>query len=216
VRPELAHRLLPPASGAPEDNRGQRAISKALAEIKDLRQTVALLERELTDIRASMTSGDAREAVLAARVVALEASLKVALGRQEEPPKGAPSPQVAGFIEERARAQKEFRPGEPPRAAAVQAPGPRAGPPVGSAIAVQLASGPSVDAVRLSWQLLQESHKSTLRALEPRYLEGAGEPPSFRLLAGPIATIDEAERLCERLRLRRVTCSLVPFTGRPL
>ena len=227
IRPDLADSLTPgPGDTAPEGNRGQRAMSRALADIKDLRQTVALLERELTDLRTAVTVNDARDAVVTLRIAALESGLKTALATAasrsapvagEAGQKPTP-PAVHGFIEERpTKEAREGRPGEPPRTAASAAgaaarPAAPAGPPVG----VQLAAGPSVDALRLSWQLLQENHKSALRSLEPRFIEATGEPSAYRLIAGPIATSEDAQRICERLKTRRVTCSVQPFTGSPL
>ena len=128
---------------------------------------------------------------------------------------------VHGYAEERpTKAAREARPAEPPRTAATPAAQPtaRAGaaPAQGQPAGVQLASGPSVDALRLSWQLLQESHKSAIRALEPRFEETAGDPPQYRLIAGPLATSEDAEKLCERLRARRLACAVTPYGGKPL
>ncbi|MFM9942432.1 MAG: SPOR domain-containing protein [Hyphomicrobiaceae bacterium] len=233
VKPDLAERLVPgPKFGAPEDNRGQRALAKALAELKEVRQILANFERDLGELQKSVTAADTRDVALAGRVAALEAQLK-AFGKGEPvrvgapadpgdvPVAAAPAPRVLGFVEERpTKSLRDARPAEPPKVAAATATAPPtvAPPPKpsGPPVAIEVASGPSLDAVRLSWQLLQDSHKATVRNLEPRVVETAGDPPSYRLLAGPIANDAEAERLCSRLRQRRIGCSVQAFTGKPL
>ena len=88
----------------------------------------------------------------------------------------------------------------------------QSGPPVG----VLIATGPSLDAVRLSWQLLTETNKSVLRPFEPRYVESSGDGGLFQLIAGPVASREEAARVCERLKARNARCSVTGFTGQPL
>lgn len=85
-------------------------------------------------------------------------------------------------------------------------------PPLG----LLIATGPSLDAVRLTWLLLQEGHKSTLKSLEPRYIEGAGDPPTYQLIAGPIGGREAARRACERLRAKQAHCSVIPYAGKSL
>ncbi len=229
VRPDLAERLLaPPAVGSPEDNRGQRALTKALAEIKDLRQTAKVLERELAEVRAAMAASEIRDTALTARVATIEAALqKLAspaggpqivspASQPGDPLASAPAPRVIGHVEDRpTKATREARPAEPPRIAATTV-APTVGTKSASGVGIQIASGPSLDAVRLSWQLMQETHKAAFKALEPRVVEVPGDPPSFKLIAGPLSTGDEAEKLCVRLRQRRTTCTVHPYAGKPL
>ena len=230
VRPQITEGLFQRLPvGAPEDNRGQRAMAKLATEIRDLKQTVKHLETELVDLRLAATSAERTNAALVARLATVETGLKSVIGPQsrltavapDAKAKSAGTAAVAGFLEERPTATG--RQGDPTRSAAaaavaaapgrtVTAAAPNAGLPSG----VQLASAPSLDALRLSWQLVQESHKSLVRGLEPRVVETPGDPPSYRLIAGPMASSEDADRLCERLRTRRVTCAVVPFAGKPL
>ncbi len=92
------------------------------------------------------------------------------------------------------------------------APAEAAGPPVG----LLIASGPSIDAVRLSWQLLLERNRSALKSLEPRFTESGSDPAVYRLIAGPIANREEAGRVCDRLKTKQVRCSVTSFGGQPL
>lgn len=78
-------------------------------------------------------------------------------------------------------------------------------------MAVRLASGPSVDALRLHWSVLTERHKASLKTLEPRYT--GNDATSFQLIAGPVANAAEAQRLCQSLRSRGVSCQPAEFGG---
>jgi SPOR domain len=81
---------------------------------------------------------------------------------------------------------------------------------------VQIAMGPSVDALRISWMLLSERHKEILRVYEPRFVPTTGASPGYRLIAGPIENTAAANRVCAELRARRVTCGVSAFGGEPL
>ena len=82
--------------------------------------------------------------------------------------------------------------------------------------AVRIASGPSLDALRLSWQLLLEGHRPVLKPLEPRWIPMPGEAASFALLAGPVGSPEEAAKICAGLKAKRITCSVTRFGGQPL
>ncbi len=84
-------------------------------------------------------------------------------------------------------------------------------------VAVRIAAGPSLDALRLSWMTLQEANASTLKPLQPRYqTTGKDGSKTFNLLAGPVGSAEDAERLCDRLRAKSVPCGVAPFQGEPL
>ena len=82
---------------------------------------------------------------------------------------------------------------------------------------IQIATGPSVDALRISWMLLSERHKEILQRYEPRFVQSTGASgPGYRLVAGPIENAAAASRVCAELRARRVTCGISAFGGEPL
>lgn len=233
VKPDLAERLVPgPSFGSPEDNRGQRALARAMTELKELRQAIGTLEREVGELSKTVTAGDTRDVALAGRVAALEALVK-ALGTGEAPRVASPAsvgdapptgatPRVLGYVEERPTKslRDAVRPGDAPKVSATTVlPSPASAPPAkpaGPPLGIEIASGPSLDALRLSWQLMQDSHKTAVRTLEPRVVEVPGDPPTYRLIAGPVASSAEGDKLCGSLRQRRLTCSVQPFTGKPL
>jgi hypothetical protein len=81
---------------------------------------------------------------------------------------------------------------------------------------IQIATGPSVDALRISWMLLSERHKEILRRYEPRFVPSGGSGRGYRLIAGPIENTTAANQVCGELRARRVTCGVSAFGGEPL
>lgn len=81
--------------------------------------------------------------------------------------------------------------------------------------AIEIASGPSLDALRLNWSLLTDRHAAALKNLEARYVS-AGEGLPYQLLAGPIGTPEEAGRVCNQLRAKKVTCRVTGFGGNAL
>jgi hypothetical protein len=84
----------------------------------------------------------------------------------------------------------------------------------GRLVGVQIATGPSVDSLRLSWTLLNERHGESFRSLEPRYTTNASGPEqSYDLVIGPLASADDARRLCQELAMKATPCTVSRFTG---
>jgi hypothetical protein len=83
-------------------------------------------------------------------------------------------------------------------------------------VALQLSTGPSLDSLRLSWQLLMEDNRGTLKTLLPRYVESGTDPSTYALIAGPIVNPEEAQKTCNKLKARRVTCTIAAYEGNPL
>ena len=138
---------------------------------------------------------------LASRFVVLNApNSPIATGSILPPPaQGVPAPPAA------TQAAVSFGPGTI-KAAPAAATGP---------VGVEIANGPSLDALRLNWSLLAERHSSQLKNLEARYLS-AGEGQPYQLLAGPITSQDEAKRVCAQLQAKRVACRVTGFGGNAL
>jgi hypothetical protein len=83
--------------------------------------------------------------------------------------------------------------------------------------AVQLAAGPSLDAVRTSWNLLLERHGAALASLQPRVVQPRPDGNGFyRLVAGPLPSKAEADKVCTDLGLGRPGCFSTAFAGQPL
>ncbi len=76
---------------------------------------------------------------------------------------------------------------------------------------VIVASGPSVDALRLSWSLLSDRHKATLGKMEPRVVTTDGQ--TYQLVAGPLPSDAEAAKVCTGLKARGIACRPSEFKG---
>ncbi len=81
-------------------------------------------------------------------------------------------------------------------------------------VGVQISSGASVDSLRLSWSLLADRHADTLKNLEARYQDkGDAANPAFDLVAGPLKSKADAQRVCKALAAKNVPCKISDFEG---
>ena len=85
--------------------------------------------------------------------------------------------------------------------------------PAQQAFAVQIAAGPSLDALRLSWIILVERH-STLASLQPRFVAPRAEGGSYLLLAGPLPSKADADKICAAIG--KQNCFSTSKIGDPL
>lgn len=92
---------------------------------------------------------------------------------------------------------------------------PNAKPAAPKAFAVQLGAGPSLQGLRQSWSQLVEKH-GALAGLQPRVVAPRAEGGSYRLLAGPIASKADADRVCTDLGVGRNGCFATNYIGGPL
>jgi hypothetical protein len=86
----------------------------------------------------------------------------------------------------------------------------------GQEFAVQLAAAPSLNALKQSWGQLAERHGGALANLKPRVVAPRADGGIYRLLAGPLPTKADAERLCSELRVGPKACFATPYAGAPL
>jgi len=209
--------------------------NRALTEVGVVRRTLDEVQRDVGQVREAMAERGVQERVVEARISALEerATTAPAVAAAQ-----APEPPAAEKSAEKAKADKPRKPGATPAAHVVQhrqgspdietgsigaeSPTITFGEPVvtpsrSSAYGVQLAAGPSLEAVRLSWNTLLERHGAELSALQPHVVppraDGTG---SYRLVAGPLPTRADADKLCNTLGVGRQGCFATSFLGQPL
>ncbi len=87
------------------------------------------------------------------------------------------------------------------------------------AVGVRLGTGPSVDALRMTWGLVNEKGRTTLDRLQPRYMastQPTAGGTAYDLVAGPLPNTAEAQRVCEQLRAQKLNCSVGAFGGNAL
>jgi hypothetical protein len=119
-----------------------------------------------------------------------------------------PAPLVTGSVEPRAGTSKAKN-----AKADVISFGPAIVKPASKPIGIELASGPSVDGLRLSWSQITEQNQK-LKKLTARYADnGDAANPGFNLIAGPVKSKAEAIRICKDLMAHYQTCKVGEFKG---
>jgi hypothetical protein len=85
------------------------------------------------------------------------------------------------------------------------------------AVGVLLATGPSVDALRLNWSILTDRHGDSVKNLQPRYIvSGKPDQRVYSLLAGPVASTAQAKSLCQSMAQKGLACEVSAFRGNAL
>jgi SPOR domain len=204
------------------------ALARTQSEVAQLQRSVGTLEADMTRSKTQTTQAETRERAAAARVDAVEtrvdrigAQIAQVFAKATPAQKGTAGPLASArptgaAIETGALPTKEAPSAQRELAAARHA-GPEAAvtaTPNQPPAAILLARGPSLDALRLSWSLLNERHKSSLGSLEPRVV--TTEPGTHQLVAGPFASAAEAAKACATLKSRGVTCQPAEFKGEGL
>lgn len=235
TQPDTVARFLGAGSKTAENEATQKMIGETAAEVHALRGTVDLFRNELIEVRAQLSSQSDTARDIANRIATLEnqqaESEKVAaLDPQAKAKEAAAAKKAAKeaaakeLAAKKAAAKPELETGSvaQPAAGAItfgpptvtHAAVPAAGTDVGSQIGVQIATGPSVDSLRLSWTLLRERHGTGLSGLEPRYTtDMSGSEQTYDLIVGPVASADEARKLCQELATKATPCAVSRFTG---
>jgi len=78
-----------------------------------------------------------------------------------------------------------------------------------------IASGPSLESIRLSWNVLSQNHGAVLGSLEPRVLPSS-DGSAFNLIAGPFSSDADATKACTALKARGVGCRYTDYQGSSL
>jgi hypothetical protein len=234
-RPDLVARVEPggPAVAEIEALRGQMdELRRDLAEVRTSMTEAASQQKVIFDrlaefesaktVPASQPGGEASG--LRFEGVPVNGALAP---RAEAPPATEPAPKVADAKILNAKPALEtgsVKPTPPAtsapatKTAAAQAePPPFSAPvvtPSAKPVGVQIASGSSIDSLRLSWSLLSETHADKLKTLEPRYsLSVDNGAVVYNLLAGPVKSEAEAKKMCKALAAKAVPCKVVGEFG---
>lgn len=241
TQPTLVADLLGSGSHNTELEATRKAVNENVAEVRSLRETIDVFRSELVEMRAQISGQTDATRDLASRMATIEADIAeqqkvAALDPQVVKAKEAAAKKAAKEAAAKEAAAKKAAQAEATKKAdgaletgSVAQPatggaisfGPptvttttMAPPPAGNLIGVQIATGPSVDSLRLSWTLLNERHGDSFRALEPRYTtDMSGSEQTYDLIVGPVASVDDAKRLCQELALKATPCAVSRFTG---
>jgi len=243
TQPTLVAHYLGAGTETSEASRTQQAVDEAVAEVRTLRGTIDQFRSELFEIRAQVSSQSESARGLSDKVAALEMDRDdpqraVKAAAEQAKAKEAAVKEAAAKEASAKKAAKEAAAKEAKKlAASKQTPGLETGsvaqpatgaitfgpptvtpaaadPASGDLVGVAIATGPSVDSLRLSWTLLNERHGGSLRAFEPRYTTDiSGSEQSYDLVVGPVASVDDAKRLCQELAMKATPCRVSRFTG---
>jgi hypothetical protein len=81
-------------------------------------------------------------------------------------------------------------------------------------VGVLLATGPSLDSLRLSWQILNDRHGPTMKQLQPRYVvSGKADERTYGLVAGPLETVADAKSVCKTMTDNGIACEVSQYRG---
>ena len=136
--------------------------------------------------------------------------------------KQAAVPSETGSIEHNAAAAKSATAGAPVKTAAIAQPKTAAAAKAAAAaktgpVGVVLATGPSVDALKLNWTILNDRHGDAVKGLTPHYtVSGPANKRVYSLVAGPVASAAEAKSLCQAMEQKGLTCSVSAYRGSAL
>lgn len=188
----------------------QRTVERALADLDPIKQGVGEMKMDVENMKTGMQEAMERDRILLTKVETLERATaqtaeKVAAA-PAAPKKAAPA-QAAAKPAAAAAPAKSIETGsiEPPKAAAPAKPAP---------VGVLLATGPSLDSLRLSWQILNDRHGASMKALQPRYVvSGKAEERTYGLVAGPLETVADAKSVCKTMTDNGIACEVSQYRG---
>jgi cytoskeletal protein RodZ len=204
----------------------QRDVNRAFADIDPLKQNVGNLQSDVDKLKTAQQQADYRDQQMMDKIATIETAASRTMAQadaaaqptaksqhktvaaaapgSEEPTVVAPiKPQKTNAIETGSIAHKAEKAPAAPAVAAKP-----------TQIGLLLGSAPSVDAVKLNWSILNDRHADAVRNLHPRYVAvGKGAERTFALLAGPVASSEQAKTLCKLMNDRGVACEVSTYRG---
>jgi len=212
----------------------QRDVNRAFADIDPLKQSVGEIKSDVDRLKTAQQQASDRDQLLMDKIATIENTatssktiaqadiaaqptaksqhkiVAVAAPEAEEPtivapikPQKTAATQKSNAIETGSIAHKA----EKTAAATATAAKP-------AQIALLLGNAPTVDAVKLNWTILNDRHADAVRNLHPRYVAmGKGAERSYALLAGPVASPEQAKTLCKLMVDRGVACEVSTYRG---
>jgi hypothetical protein len=191
----------------------KRTVERALADIDPLKQGLGEMKMDVANVKAGMQEAVERDRILLEKVetlerVAAQANEKVAAAPAQPAAKKQTVAKVPDVVTTAAAPPaKPIETGsiEQKKAAAPAKPAP---------VGVLLATGPSLDALRLSWTILNDRHAATVKSLQPRYVvSGKADERTYGLVAGPLETVADAKAVCKTMTDNGMPCEVSQFRG---
>jgi hypothetical protein len=187
----------------------KRTVERALADLDPIKQGVGEMKMDVENMKTGMQEAMERDRVLLTKVETLERAVQATEKVAAAPaaPKKTPAAPAAAKPTAAAATSKTIETGsiEPPKAAAPAKPAP---------VGVLLATGPSLDSLRLSWQILNDRHGAAMKTLQPRYVvSGKPDERTYGLVAGPLETVADAKSVCKTMTDNGIACEVSQYRG---
>ncbi len=206
----------------------RRDMERGLADLDPLRRSVGEVKMDVENLKVAVEEANVRDRVIMEKVAALEnaaASAPPATAAPAQapaaasatvPPAPKPKPKpvasnasgaASGGIETGSIERKSVPPAaKPAKAAAKSAP-----------VGVIVATGPTIDALRLNWSILTDRYADAVRNMQPRYVvNGNASNRVYGLVVGPVASTAAAKSLCQNLQSRGMACQVGTYRGNTL
>ena len=238
--PQWLDNITPSFASAGSSSRADRDLTLQLtADLTHVRDSVTQMQLDLTRLRTDVDQMGSRDTNFAAQIAALEQRIaatqpatqqvEVQAPAQEPSSASTAAPTAAPKQPKLLNAEKPAPIKNPQSDIETGSVGKTAAAPVGDAatappvkpaakpVGVYLSSGATLDSLRLNWSVLTDRNGASLKGLQPRYTKsGDTTAPKYDLLAGPVKSRTEAERVCQELVAQDVTCKVTIFGGNAL
>jgi len=218
----------------------QHEVTRAFADIDPLKESVGQIKADVAGLKTAQQQAVERDQLLLDKVATIEnAAAQPKVAQAEPAPPPATKPQTAHkTVAGGPKSSENVMPvPADPQEVAVVAPikTKKAAAPKTTAIetgsiahkddkaaaaakpaqvGLLLGSAPSVDALKLNWTILNDRNGDAVHNLHPRYVaQGKGAERSYALLAGPVASPEQAKTLCKLMLDRGLACKVSTYRG---
>jgi len=222
----------------------RRDMARAFADLDPMRRTMGEIKMDVANLKDAAQAAAHRDEMLLGRVVALETSTthrsahvaqtsgtddgatgatSPTAAAQPTPPTPTPKAAVTSTSAKPAapaqkvsaatpatkkKADSSIETGSIKKKKAAAKPAP---------VGVLLATGPSIDALRLNWSILTDRHSDAVGKLQPRYvINGSPGSRTYGLVLGPVASAKQAKSLCKTMVERGMRCEVSVYRGNAL
>ena len=193
----------------------ERNVERAVADIEPVKRSVGEMKMDVANLKTEVAAAEGRDRMIMEKVAALEQTIaqpKVAQATTNNKTASPPKPAKKAAAKKSSAkvastsSNRKIETGSIRKTAAKPAPS-----------GVLLATGPSVDTLRLNWSILTDRHADAVRNLQPRYVvSGSGSNRTYALVAGPLASPTKAKELCTIMAAKGLACQVSPYRGNSL
>lgn len=230
MRPDILASAKPSGPDVKEQIDGaRRDMARAFADLDPMRRTMGEIKMDVSNLKDAAQAAEHRDEMILERVVALETSAQATAAPAAQSKAAAKKPAVAAAAptqtppppRPKAEAQKvsQAPTGAKKRSEAIETgsiekkKANAAAKPVGMLIA----TGPSLDTLRLNWTILNDRHADAVGKFKPRYLvSGPAGNQTYRLVIGPVASTQEAQSVCKTIAEAGMSCEVSAYRGNAL